>query len=326
MSRQEEKKAEAEKLLTRVLEECLDEDLSFVPPEREIARSHTFSESFEEKMDQLLNDGEEAVRKGKEREIRRHFSPRYGQMAATVLIFLVAGFLVWNVKDLFHSEIASESAKTETAMDTSAYDDTMLEESAAEDEEEVMTTEESAEAAAQEEAAADQADAGAKEISPLEEEWSKGEINDPSQEGVSYCGKLIYPAVQQDVPEHLEEVTTLVNCPVQDEENTTMVLTIGNTSENAVRYLDGYDIEVQIGSTWYVIPHKQYEQRTWKNLEGKMAIDMEINLSDFDIDYGAQEYRVIAYVDGQQVSAEFTFEEVFAEKMEEQEASEASGQ
>ena len=152
MSRQEEKKAEAEKLLTRVLEECLDEDLSFVPPEREIARSHTFSESFEEKMDQLLNDGEEAARKGKEREIRRHFSPRYGQMAATVLIFLVAGFLVWNVKDLFHPEIASESVKTETAMDTSTYDDAVLEESAAEDEEEVMTTEESAEAAAQEEA------------------------------------------------------------------------------------------------------------------------------------------------------------------------------
>ena len=211
-------------------------------------------------------------------------------------------------------------------MDTSAYDDAMLEESAAEDGEEVMTTAESAEAAAQEEAAADQADAGTKEISPLEEEWSKGEINDPSQEGVSYCGKLIYPAVQQDVPEHLEEVTTLVNCPVQDEENTTMVLTIGNTSENSVHYLDGYDIEVQVGSIWYVIPHRQYEQRIWKNLEGKMAIDMEINLSDFDIDYGAQEYRVIAYVDGQQVSAEFTFEEVFAEKMEEQEAAEASGQ
>ena len=83
---------------------------------------------------------------------------------------------------------------------------------------------------------------------------------------------------------------------------------------------------MQVGSTWYVIPHKQYEQRIWKNLEGKMAIDMEINLSDFDIDYGAQEYRVIAYVDGQQVSAEFTFEEVFAEKMEEQEAAGASGQ
>ena len=184
MSRQEEKKADAEKLLTRVLEECLDEDLSFVPPEREIARNHTFSEPFEEKMDQLINDGEEAVRKEKEQEIRRHFSPRYGQMAAAVLIFLVAGFLVWNVKDQLHPETAMESTGTENAMDTSACDDAMVEESAAEDEEEVMTTAESAEAAAQEEAA-DQADAGAKEISSLEEEWSKGEINDPSQEGVS---------------------------------------------------------------------------------------------------------------------------------------------
>ncbi len=98
-------------------------------------------------MDQLLNDGEEAVRKGKEREIRRHFSPRYGQMAATVLVFLVAGFLVWNVKDLFHSEIASESAETETAMDTSTYDDAVLEESAAEDIEEAMATADSADAA-----------------------------------------------------------------------------------------------------------------------------------------------------------------------------------
>lgn len=326
MSRQEEKKADAEKLLTRVLEECLDEDLSFVPPEREIARNHTFSEPFEEKMDQLINDGEEAVRKEKEQEIRRHFSPRYGQMAAAVLIFLVAGFLVWNVKDQLHPETAMESTGTENAMDTSACDDAMVEESAAEDEEEVMTMAESAEAAVQEDAAVDQADAGAKEISTLEEEWAKGEINDPSREGVSYCGKLIYPAVQQEVPEYLEEVTTLVNCSVQDEENTTMVLSIGNIGENTVRYLDGYDIEVQVGSTWYVIPHKQYAQRIWKNLEGKMAIDMEINLSDFDIDYGAQEYRIIAYVDGQQVSAEFIFGEVFDAKMEEQEAAEASEQ
>ena len=231
MSRQEEKKAEAEKLLTRVLEECLDEDLSFVPPEREIARSHTFSESFEEKMDQLLNDGEEAVRKGKEREIRRHFSPRYGQMAATVLIFLVAGFLVWNVKDLFHPEIASESVKTETAMDTSTYDDAVLEESAAEDIEEAMATADSADAGTQKEAA----DAAPGSLTAEEEEWEKGEVNDPSQEGISYCGNMIYPAVQQEVPELLETLTTLVNCPVQDEDNTMIVLAIGNTGEEAVR-------------------------------------------------------------------------------------------
>ena len=56
MKKQDEETAgnkDRDRLLARVLEECLDEDLSFVPPEREIARSHTFSESFEEKMDQL---------------------------------------------------------------------------------------------------------------------------------------------------------------------------------------------------------------------------------------------------------------------------------
>lgn len=208
-------------------------------------------------MDQLLNDGEEAVRKGKEREIRRHFSPRYGQMAATVLVFLVAGFLVWKVKDLFHPEIASESVKTETAMDTSTYDDAVLEESAAEDIEEAMATADSADAGTQKEAA----DAAPGSLTAEEEEWEKGEVNDPSQEGISYCGNMIYPAVQQEVPELLETLTTLVNCPVQDEDNTMIVLAIGNTGEEAVRYLDGYDLEVRVGSTWYVIPHKQYRQR-----------------------------------------------------------------
>ena len=317
MSGQEKKKAEAEKLLTRVLEECLDEDLSFVPPEREIARDHTFSEPFEEKMDQLLNDGEEAARKKKRQEIRRHFAPRYGQMAAAVLIFLVTGFLLWNVKDQMHPETTAGTEKAETAS-------VMTEESAAEEPEETVAAAESTDEAVQEDASADIG--MAKEISPLEEEWAKGEINDPSQEGVSYCGSMIYPAVQQEVPEVLETLTTLVNCPVQDEENTTIVLAIGNTGEEAVRYLDGYDLEVQVGNTWYVIPHKQYHQRDWKILEAKMAVNLEIALSDYNIDYGAQEYRLIAYVDGQQISAEFTFEEVFAQQMEEQEAVEASEQ
>ncbi len=315
MSRQEK---ETDQLLARVLEECLDEDLSFVPPEREIARNHTFSEAFEEKMDEILNEGEEAVREEKEREIRRHFSPQYGQLAAAVLIFLVAGFLLWNVKDQIRPEKVEMATGTETAETASA----MTEESAAEEPEETMADAESADEAVQEDASADTGTE--KELTPLEEEWAKGEINDPSQEGVSYCGSMIYPAVQQEVPEVLETLTTLVNCPVQDEENTTIVLAIGNTGEEAVRYLDGYDLEVQVGSTWYVIPHKQYHPRNWKMLEAGMAVNLEIALSDYDIDYGAQEYRLIAYVDGQQISAEFTFEEVFAQKMEEQEAAEAS--
>lgn len=205
---------------------------------------------------------------------------------------------------------------------TSTYDDAVLEESAAEDIEEAMATADSADAGTQKEAA----DAAPGSLTAEEEEWEKGEVNDPSQEGISYCGNMIYPAVQQEVPELLETLTTLVNCPVQDEDNTMIVLAIGNTGEEAVRYLDGYDLEVRVGSTWYVIPHKQYRQREWKMLEAKMAVNLEIDLTDYDIDYGAQEYRLIAYVDGQQISAEFTFEDVFAQKMEEQEASEASRQ
>ena len=49
-----EKLTRGEELLAQALEECLDEDLSFVPPEREIARTHRFSERFAESMDRFL--------------------------------------------------------------------------------------------------------------------------------------------------------------------------------------------------------------------------------------------------------------------------------
>ena len=76
MKKQDEETAgnkDRDRLLARVLEECLDEDLSFVPPEREIARSHTFSESFEEKMDRLTSELSEMFAKSHELEdeIRR---------------------------------------------------------------------------------------------------------------------------------------------------------------------------------------------------------------------------------------------------------------
>ena len=75
--------SEGEKLLAGILDECLDEDLSFVPPEREIARTHRFSESFERAMEELLETGQDMER---EQKIRRHFSPRYGQWAACILL------------------------------------------------------------------------------------------------------------------------------------------------------------------------------------------------------------------------------------------------
>ena len=70
-----------EELLTQALEECLDEDLSFVPPEGEIARTHRFSDQFAESMANIMEHRE------KDKEIRRHFTPRYGHLAACVLVW-----------------------------------------------------------------------------------------------------------------------------------------------------------------------------------------------------------------------------------------------
>ena len=47
-------RTEGEELLTRVLDECLEEDLSFVPHEREIAGKHRFSPGFEEQMEAMM--------------------------------------------------------------------------------------------------------------------------------------------------------------------------------------------------------------------------------------------------------------------------------
>ena len=57
-----------------------------------------------------------------------------------------------------------------------------------------------------------------------------------------------------------------------------------------------------------------------------MAMDEAIDLTQYQIDYGAQRYRMVVRIGEHMLSAEFTFEDVFAQKMEEQEASEASRQ
>ena len=43
-----------DQLLKKVLDECMEEQLSFVPPEREIARMHKFSPEFLERMREIL--------------------------------------------------------------------------------------------------------------------------------------------------------------------------------------------------------------------------------------------------------------------------------
>lgn len=288
-----------EELLAQILDECLDEDLSFVPPEREIARNHRFTEGFEQFMKELRKSGSVKESEGMSDEavIQKHFSPRYGQWAACILVFCLCGWLfctvVGPIADKSGGGAAQESA-SEGSADSAA-----------------AVTEEAAPKEAPEMPEAEQGVGGI------------GEGEAPASE-TTYCGQAIALADQQEVPETLEYVTTLVNCPVLDEENPIFYLTIGNTGEQSVRYLDRYDLEVWIDGGWYVIPSKTDREGRWRVLEAKMAVDEEIDLDNYEIDYGAQQYRLVTQVNEGLISAEFTFEEVFEKTMEELEAQEES--
>lgn len=282
-----EKLSEGEELLAQVLEECLEEDLSFVPPEREIARKHRFSENFEQEMQRML-DGISA--EFQKKEIRGHLSPRYGQWAACILVFCVCGWLFYHVSGQIGNSSKSQSADTAGAP---------------------------AEAEA---AITEDADLGTGSLESAEAEESALEAGSPERAGNrfgrNYCDQTIYPAGEQEVPERLENVTTLVNCPVLDKNNPVLILTIGNTGEEDILYLDRYDLEVWLEDAWYQIPPESESEGEWLTLEAGMAVDEEIDLSGYQIDYDASQYRLITDTDQGLLSVEFTFEEVFKRTME----------
>lgn len=287
-----------EELLAQVLEECLEEDLSFVPPEREIARKHRFTERFEASMKAFLA---QISQNQKEQEIQKHFHPRYAHLAACVLMFCVCGWLFFKLAGPLGDKGMSTS-------DSAAADITeSMEESAP----------------AESPGAAPEAAESAAEAAEAESGQLAGTT---AQEAKEYCMQTVYPAKQQDVPKNLEHVTTLVNCPVLDEDNPVLYLTIGNVGEETVKYLDQYELQVWLEDGWYVIPSENGNAGTWMELEAGMAVDEEINLSDYQMDFGAEQYRLIVQVDGEKVSAEFTFEEVFSEQMEKLEEEESSAE
>ena len=97
-----------------------------------------------------------------------------------------------------------------------------------------------------------------------------------------------------------------------------MTLTIANTGETSTSYQMPPILEVWLDDGWYVIPTTSTESKepTWTRLETKMAMDEAIDLTQYQIDYGAQRYRMVVRIGEHMLSAEFTFEEVFSEQME----------
>ena len=63
--------SKGEELLSQAIEECLEEDLSFIPPEGEIARKHQFSKRFDQEMQAFLEEISASLHK---KRIQRHLS------------------------------------------------------------------------------------------------------------------------------------------------------------------------------------------------------------------------------------------------------------
>ena len=82
---------EKEELLKEALDACMEEQLSFIPPECEIVRMHTFSEEFQEYMEKLLK----TKGRSKQRTMASHeFIYSFNKVAASILVLLVIGGLL----------------------------------------------------------------------------------------------------------------------------------------------------------------------------------------------------------------------------------------
>ena len=279
-----------EELLRHALEECLEEDLSFVPPEREIARTHRFSEGFDKTMGVYIEELSEA---SKSIEVRKHFSRRYAGWAACVLLFLLCGGLFCYMVP-FPSGGGSMTEGIQDESASGAYDSAAPQEAP----EEEMT----------EEAAI------AEEAGEAKETEDGGNVSGASPDKIVYCGQAVYPARQQEVPGALDYATVLVNCPVQDKNSPILFLTIGNTGEEDIEYFNRYALEVQLDGIWYTIPFQEDLEGQWLTLEAGMAVDEEIDLSGCKIDCEAEHYRLVACVGEDLIGAEFTFEKAFTEE------------
>ena len=284
--RDDKKREELEKeLLAEAFDECMDEQLSFIPSEREIARMHRYSEDFQQNMQELLDAGGKPKRK-KNTITQREFVYSFNKIAACILAVLVVGgvctglFLTSGKKNW-----NADTAAPETA--AAAQDST--EEAVFEDVEDTSESAEDTTAAA------------------------SAEKKEEAPEKITFAGRDIYLAQEQSVTGETESVKTLVSSPVIAREAKLVKITIGNISETPISYNANMELQVQKDGAWYVVTRNSEpvgQQDTTVVLEPGMAQDEELDLTDYDLDYDADAYRIITYVDGEPFSAGFRFESV----------------
>lgn len=269
---------DGEELLRQALEECMEEDLSFVPPENEIARTHKFSVEFENSMEPLLQEKGKTKRK----QLEKHeFVYGFHIKIAVILGLLLVGAIGIAGAELLPGKKAEDAQVQEGTEDAST------------------DTEKEDEGAASEDSA------------PAE---------DSTSETVLFAGQSVEKAEEQILPEQTESVKTLVNCTVLPREVKEVSVTTGNLSEHAVTCDTEVVLEVRIDGVWYVVPKvRESQEQQAQNvdsstqeetvLEPGMAVDLQIWLDAYDLDYDAEKYRLVTTVDGKHFSSEFSFED-----------------
>lgn len=281
-----------EELLREALDACMEEQLSFIPPEREIARMHTFSKEFLEYMEKLLRT------KGRpeQRTLARHeFIYSFNRVAASILVLLVIGGALAG-GTLLLSRGGSKGSSADTSAPTEMN--------------EAPAGAESAEEAAEAESGAyDETVAGMEEPkeAPAGDAGGAG-----ASESVEFMGSRIFRADNQRLWETTETVKTLVNSPIIARNAQSVKVTIGNMDERPIYYYGSMDLEVLIDGVWYLVPPKkaltEEEENRMVRLEPGMAQDEELILENYELDYDAEMYRAVTYLDNMILSSEFRFE------------------
>lgn len=260
------KRTPQEELLRQALNACMEDQISFIPPERDIARQHTFSAEFRAAMEKLLHTG------GREKKhIHKHeFVYGFNRAAACILaVLLVGGAAAAGYLILSPAEKAAPAEAPETAYDQ-ANQETGIAEEAVEEE------------------------------APEASEDLKT---------VEFMGGIIERAPVQELAQLQGNIKTLVNSPVLLREAEEVTVTIGNMEEHSIRYNARMELEVRIDGIWYQVPGQQSteEEDEWITLEPKMAQDEEFSFADYDLDYEAEQYRVVTHFDDLTLCSEFRF-------------------
>lgn len=285
--READKRDPKEELLAEALDACMEEQLSFIPPECEIVRMHTFSQEFREYMEKLLK-----TQGRPERRIltRKEFIYSFNKIAASILIVLAVGGMMAGVV----VSVSRSGAKSSSEMAAETGDETAP-----------------ADAQASEEAPAEETEAGAAgtwEAEAPAEDAGAG----TAPEHVEFMGGRIFLADNQSLPEKTEVVKTLVNSPVIGRDAESVKVTIGNMDEYPIYYYKAMDLEVLVDGAWYLVPPEEApteeEENLLVRLEPGMAQDEEIFLENYRLDYDAQMYRAVTYLDGLILCSQFCFE------------------